>query len=206
MLLVFLLLFFVLLCNSLLYLLLCSYVNINIRSLHIQKQEGRKIKIKFKIQISFCLWKKFSWLCINIDEKKVGEWYQKRNFNFRNLPKSALGNKETMKEIRMVPYEIVALYLDGYGGTENAAVTSFFITLANSLVGILLRNKVINDKIDYQITPLYQNQNFFNLKLHCIIRLKNVYIITSIYRLWKKGRVKKYERPSHRRSYAYRYE
>ena len=92
-------------------------------------------------------------------------------------------------------------------GTENASLTAFLVPAIATILNIWLGRKVKDyNNQKTEIKPLFLNQNMINIVFSGIFKFKIIHIINIIYMLIKKGRVKKYERTSNRRSYAYRYE
>ena len=94
-------------------------------------------------------------------------------------------------------------------GTENAALTSIIIPIISTILAILLREKIKSKEEQFFIiTPIYQNQNYLNIKLSGIFEIKMNHIINIIHLLLRKNKkgVKKYERTSNRRPYDYSYE
>ena len=61
------------------------------------------------------------------------------------------------------------------------------------------------DKIFYNVEPIYNSQNLINIAISGIFQIKMIHIINTIYVLNKKGGIE-YERTSNRRSYDYSYE
>ena len=104
---------------------------------------------------------------------------------------------------------IEKLNIIGTLGLEDAAYTAYLVTFINTIISIIISKRMYHyskRKYNYSIEPSYINQNVVNLELNCIISIKIVNIISIIFNTLKKGRVKKYERTSNRRTYAYSHE
>ncbi len=92
-------------------------------------------------------------------------------------------------------------------GTENAALTSIIFAIISGSISVILKDKIkdINNQ-NYEIIPIYNNENLLNINLDCIFSIKMIHIIYIIYILSKKRRDDKYVRTSNRRTYGYSYE
>ena len=75
------------------------------------------------------------------------------------------------------------------------------------MISDLLKNKIKSYKTQkFNVKPVFINKNLLNIDFSGIFEIKMIHIINIIYILNKKEGVKKYERTSNRRSYAYSYE
>ena len=109
-----------------------------------------------------------------------------------------------LKEIKNLKFEISDLNLIIKLGTEDAALTAILTGILSSLFGIVLKNKIDDDKDnEFKIIPVYINKNLINLKLDCIISFKMLHIIYMLYILNKRKRDHEDVRASDRRTYAY---
>ena len=91
-------------------------------------------------------------------------------------------------------------------GTENAFLTSILVAIISSIMSITISKKAMReDKIFYNVEPIYNSQNLINIAISGIFQIKMIHIINTIYVLNKKGGIE-YERTSNRRSYDYSYE
>ena len=130
----------------------------------------------------------------------------------KELDKKLLQNKnkfdkEALNIIKKANIEIESFDIYLELGTENASLTAFIVPTIATILNIWLGRKVKDyNNQKTEIKPLFLNQNMINIVFSGIFKFKIIHIINIIYMLIKKGRVKKYERTSNRRSYAYRYE
>ena len=109
----------------------------------------------------------------------------------------------TINFLRNINYIFEKLDLKVYIGTEDAAITAIGVGTGYAIISNLLKKKFLDYRnIKYEILPIYKNKNIFKLELDSIITLKMENLI-DIIRFMKKGRVKKNDRSSNRRSYAY---
>ena len=206
MLLVFFLLGAILTIISIIYLLLLSDIKIQINRLQIRKNEvGAKVEIL--IGVGIYLFNRFKIIEFTIDNKKLKKLYQSGKLDIKRLRDHQKFNKDSLKTIKKLKFNIEQFKLVGNIGTENAILTSFISVLIHSMIAILVIPK-IKDKRNYyeNVMPVYLNQNIVNLTLYCIINIKIVHIINIIYIYLKKESVKSHERTSHRRTYAYSHE
>ena len=92
-------------------------------------------------------------------------------------------------------------------GINDVCYNSFLITVISTVIAIALKLTAKSlKKCFYKIIPIYGNGNILKLNLNCIINLKVVHIINTIYLISKKGKSDKYVRTSNRRSYDYCHE
>ena len=122
------------------------------------------------------------------------------------LQKQIEGNKLNLNTVNFLintNYIIEILNLEVFIGTEDAAITAIGVGTGYAIISNLLKKKFLDYRnIKYEILPIYKNKNIFKLELDSIITLKMENLI-DIIRFMKKGRVKKNDRSSNRRSYAY---
>lgn len=152
--------------------------------------------ISFKI--SLYLFNKFKIFSIKISPNK---WNKNINVNY----------KKTFKMLKIIQkYKIIQIEKFIFNlelGTQNPIISSYIIAVFSSLISYMLAmyiSKYDKTKYNYQLTPLYINQNKFNLSINCIVSIKLVHIIYMIYVLRKDD--DKNGRTSHRRSYDNCYE
>ena len=69
-------------------------------------------------------------------------------------------------------------------------VTGVCWTIVNIFIGVILKDKDINDikNKNIDITPIF-NEDIFEINFHCIIKVKLVYIITAYIRIIKERKV-----------------
>lgn len=157
-------------------------IKINVQELEI---ENTKIN-KLKIIISFGLFR--------------------FRINKENLKKIINKNTNKMKlEIKDFEYilkkvEIPKVTIKAKLGTENPVLTAFGLAIISSLLGIILARKT--DAPEYEIRPIYTNQNYLFLSINCIFKIKLVHIINIIKELKGKEVYQKYGRTSNRRAYG----
>lgn len=186
-----------------------------IRDMNKSNTQYSKIKGKYEIKISLKLLEKIPIFWIKLDNKKISQMRSSKRFQNIDLKKiknkfkeKQPSKKQILQEIRKIKIKLEYLNLIVYIGTENSVITSYVTAFIASIIGLVLPHlagKNINN-CRYEITPIYQNKNEYYISLDGILCIKVVHIINSMCNLIKKGRDKKYERTSNRRSYAYRYE
>ena len=122
-----------------------------------------------------------------------------------NIEKPSIN--ELIKIIKNIKIRLLQLNLKIDIGTEDAIFTSYIVAIISSMLGIVLPHlsKEYINNCRYLVNPKYENKNEYEIFLDCIIRIKIVHIIYTMFKIIKKGRDKN-ERTSNRRSYAYRYE
>ena len=189
-------------------LLIFSTIKLNVERLNISNYEKgfekSKIAKEFKIFIELYLFGKIKIAKIRIN-KKILKKLNVEN-DLRDLKKDVqLIKKVNIFEIfKLLKIKLERLNLKAEIGTEDVMITVFLVTFISTALGIICRNAEQN-KVEFNIMPLYQFGNAINFRLNCIINVKIVHIIYVIYILLKKGMIKN-ERTSNRRSYDYSYE
>ena len=143
----------------------------------LENLEVSNTKKKFNIKISLVLFKKFTWLFINLDKTKLEKIAKKVHLDI---------------EIKF--------------GLEDVVITSYLIVAISVLISNILPFLIDYKDYSncrYKIEPIYLNKNLYKITLNCIIEEKMVHIINILFKFLKKGRSDKYERTSNRRSYDY---
>ena len=164
----------------------------------------------YKIIIKFCIFNKIPIIKAIITQDKLENL--KVNQKAKDIAIKALKNKnkidvKSIPAIKKMNISIKDIKLKINIGTENAAFTAIIVGIISTIISILLRNKVEDYRNHtFVINPIYINQNLINIALSGIFEIKMIHIINIIYILNQKEGVKKYERTSNRRSYAYSYE
>ena len=166
--------------NYIIVLKLCILGKIPVINIKITSEKIKKFKFKFKEKIK------------KIDIQKI-----EKDMSINKL-------KEVLKENKFV---INRINLNIEIGTENASLTAILIPIISMVISFLLKNKIKSYKIQkFNVKPVFINKNLLNIDFSGIFEIKMIHIINIIYILNKKEGVKKYERTSNRRSYAYSYE
>ena len=194
--------------------MLFSNLEIYIKNLNVStdKINDRMLGDDYKITICLNVVKKLPILKIIITKEKL------EKINFKNklykikrvdLTKIKINkiNKKKLKIIKKYRPQIEYIDLNMDIGTEDAALTSYIVTIIGAIFGITLKQSLTNsDNNKFVINPVYANKNILKLELNCIIKIKMLHIIYIIYILKKKRRDDKNVRTSNRRAYGYSYE
>lgn len=170
----------------------------------------KHVNRNYKIVIKLYVFNKIPIIRLTVTQEKLEN--MKVNQKLKKIAVKALNNKnnidiEYISIIKKINICIKKLKLKINIGTENAAITAIATGVISTVISIFIRNKVENYKNQtFIINPIYLNQNFINIEVSSIFEIKMIHIINIIYILAKKEGVKKYERTSNRRPYAYSYE
>lgn len=210
MILVFILLVFAIL----LFIIIFTTIQIEIRNLKIGNKnlrEKKRIKDKYEIKISLYFLEKIPILSFKINNNRIRKIYSSKQIekiDLKKIENKWLLDKNIFKILKSIKIKISKLDLKIIIGTEDAILTSYILVIIASIIGIILPHLAKENikNCNYLVTPKYENRNQYYISLDSIIRIKVVHIIYSMYISIKKGREKKNERTSNRRSYAYRYE
>ena len=195
--------------------IMTSKIEIKIENLIITSQTKKHINDKYKIIIKMYVFNKIPIIKITLTENKLKKIYTKlkmkekiRKFEeeiYINKDKFDLKLLNAIKEFNKC-IKIVDLKLKIQLGTENAFLTSILVAIISSIMSITISKKAMReDKIFYNVEPIYNSQNLINIAISGIFQIKMIHIINTIYVLNKKGGIE-YERTSNRRSYDYSYE
>ena len=201
MILVFIFLAILILTSFAMLLLALSNIQIELKQLHISNNKG-KLKLKVILNLSILLFNRIKILKISIDNKKIIKILKSGKVNFSNVNISKESKKIIKKFLKSDAVIIETLSIDGYFSTFNNVLSGIIFSISNALIPILISKK-LEGRYNNNISFLNQNQNIINISINCIISIKIVNIINTLYLLKKKGGSDKYGKSSNRRSYAY---
>lgn len=202
MILVFIFLVMLILISFAMLLLALSNVQIELKQLHISNIK-RKLKLKVMLNLSILLFNRIKILTISIDNKRVIKILKSGKVNFNNVNISKESKKIIKKFLKSNAVVIETLNVNGYFSTFNNVLTGIIFSILSALVPILISTKLKGSKYNNNVYFLNQNQNIINISINCIINIKIVNIINTLYLLKKKGGSEEYGKSSNRRSYAY---
>ena len=201
MILVFIFLVMLILISFAMLLLALSNIQIELKQLHISNNKG-KLKFKVILNLSIILFNRLKIIKLSIDNKKIIKILKSGKINFTNVNISKESKKIIKNFLRSDAVIIENLNITGYFSTFNNVLSGIIFSISNALIPILISKK-INGKYNNDVSFLNQNQNIINISINCIISIKTVNIINTLYLLKKKGGSDKYGKSSNRRSYAY---
>lgn len=201
MILVFIFLVMLILISFAMLLLALSNIQIELKQLHISNNKG-KLKFKVILNLSIILFNRLKIIKLSIDNKKIIKILKSGKINFTNVNISKESKKIIKNFLRSDAVIIGNLNISGYFSTFNNVLSGIIFSISNALIPILISKK-INGKYNNDVSFLNQNQNIINISINCIISIKTVNIINTLYLLKKKGGSDKYGKSSDRRSYAY---
>ena len=192
--------------GSIILLLTLSKIQIEIQNLIFINTKKPHIQPNYQIILKWRILGKITILKSIITNKKFEEWKNKEKNRKLGTVENKIDKKiiEAIKHAK-IEYKNVNLKIEL--GTENACLTSLLIPAISTSIAIWLRKKIKeNENQTFIIQPIYQNRNLINIYFSGIFETKTIHIINIIYILNKKGRVKRHERASNRRTYDYSYE
>lgn len=212
MILVFIFLGIIILLLSIFIILLNSTIQIQIKNLKLgnrQINNPKTLKDKYEVKILIYFLEKIPILYLKLNNKKMRKIYsskQLEKIDFKKIKNKVNINKYILQILKQLKIKQLKLIIDI--GSQDAVLTAYIVGILSSLIGIILphitNQKDIKNCI-YIVNPIYKNENKYNISLDSIIQIKIVHIIYSMLILGKKG-MKKDERTSNRRSYAYNHE
>jgi len=188
----------------------------------------RPLQNNYKIYVRLYLFNKIRWLSIKIDNKKVKkfekgrllQWIDKKagmriEEEMKHMEtlilkeRKKIFSKQTWEHIKDLNIKISKLKMSVEIGTENAVITSYLTAFIGTAVSILLAFAIEDykkEKYHYTITPLYKNQNLLKMDFNCIINIKMVHIINTLYIIALIKRSEGKNGASDRRTYDNSYE
>ena len=189
-----------------------SKIQLQILKFNYSSANKQHINPKYKLVLAWYILGRLPIIKINVDKTKFSKLKVKEKF--LNMEMDFIQGKKQIDKnvldiIKKLKFSIKKLDLKIDIGTENVALTSLIVPIISTIVALYLREKIKSKNEQFfTIQPIYQNQNYLNIKLSGIFELKTNHIINVIYLLSRKNKkgVKKYERTSNRRSYDYSYE
>lgn len=188
---------------SLLVIIFNSKIEIKIKNLDISTARKEKVKSNYKIHINIIIFNKIKVFGKQIKKMK----FKRQNLNrLYNTVKSVEGittQKASftmlIQMLRNLQIETKKLDLKIELGTEDAAISAILVGIISSIIGIILKNQKSKEQ-QFEVIPLYINENILNLKLEGIFRIN---LIHYIYKNILKGRENNERKSSNRRAYAY---
>ena len=191
-------------------LFLSSKIVIEIKDVSYLSGKSKHTKKEDSLKIKLCILNKIPIFSIKVTKRlikklKLEEKFKKIDIN--NIEEDKNIFRKILEITKTNSLQIEKLNLKIELGTENAALTAIIIPIIGTIISMLIRRKVEDfKKQNFQIKPIYNNQNILNIALSGIFQIKMIHIINIIYILNKKEGVKNYERTSNRRAYGYSYE
>ena len=173
-------------------------LEIKINDKNFKMNENGKITIRFTILNKIDLFK----FTTNINRFKLPESKNKydklKNYIVKN---NSIKIKDIQKKLK-VKYENINLNIEI--GKENAAITAILTGVVSSVVSVII-GKYFSDikEINWNVQPIY-NMNILKLSLNCIISVKLLHIINTIFIMRKED--DKNARTSNRKNLKYIYE
>ena len=167
-------------------------------------------KDKFNIKISLVLFKKITWLYVNLNKNRLKKIRKKAHLDKNTLKQLEKDFKfSDLKKLKGLKPKITNLDLNINLGIEDVVITSYLIVGISILISNILPFLVEKENYNnckYNVKPIYLNKNLYKISFNCIIEEKMVHIINILFKFIKKGRSDKNERTSNRRSYDYSHE
>lgn len=215
MILVFIFLTILVILTLLIFLVVASNLRISLENFNFSNMEeetaqnivkyNAKMKSKFNIKISLVLFKKFTWIFINLNNDRLNKIVKKALLDKDKLKQLEKDFKfKDLENLKGLSPKITSLDLSIKFGLEDVIVTSYLVVAISALISNILPFLVEKENYSnckYNVKPIYLNKNLYKITLNCIIEEKMVHIINILFKFLKKGRSDKYERTSNRRSY-----
>ena len=202
-------LFIVLIFLILITLFITSKIRVEVEEFKFISKMPKKQKLDYKLVIKFCILGKIPIIKIILNKEKINKIKNKaifKNIEIKEIEKD-LNSKDLSKIIKESNIDIKKIKLNIEFGTENASLTAILVPIISTLIAFVIRLKIKKYRNqNFNIKPLFLNQNLVNIEFSGIFEIKMIHIINIIYILNKKKGEDKNERTSNRRAYANSYE
>ncbi len=171
---------------------------IGIQNKNFDINKNGSIIIKFKVLNKINLFK----IKTSIDKFQLPEsknkYYKIKNHVIKN---NNIKINDIQKKLKL-KYENIKLNIEI--GEDNAAITALLTGVISCIVSVIIGKYFSNiEDINWNVQPMY-NINILKLSLNCIISVKLIHIINTIYEMRKEG--DKYARTSNRKDFEHVYE
>ena len=190
-------------------------IKFKIKNFQFNSNKKEYINSNFSIKIVCYLFWRIPCIKINITKQKILEIMKnekvkkllKKQKNKIFMDKNNI-DKKLLKNIQDFKININEANLKINIGTENAAITALLVPLISIGIITFCVNKIkkANGKQQFEVNPVYINQNLINILFSGIFEIKVLHIINTICKIKKEKRGGKDERTSNRRTYDYSYE
>ncbi len=158
-------------------------------------------KDKFTLKIRFYIFNYLKIVQIKLNNKKIKKILNNKKIDIKKIANKLPKNKK--QDLKLLQaLRVKKLYLKLEIGTIDIMITTFLIPIISTILSVLLIKSANRKNCYYKITPLYTDENIYNIDLNCIISIKIIHIISIMLKNINKG-ADKHERTSNRRSYAY---
>ena len=187
--------FYIILIILLIFINLILFTTIQIKITNLQISTIQKTIPKYKIQLKFYLCQKINYLKLNIIPTKIKRKTIQKNINKLKLKIEKNKNNfdiRKLKELKNLKPELKTINLKLFLGLEDASKTAICTGAISSIIaffcGILSTTKsnLEEAQTNWKIIPIYQNKNLLNIDLNCIINIKLIHIIYTIYKFSNK--------------------
>lgn len=149
----------------------------------------KKVKAKYKINISTFLLEKIKWISFNIDKAKIDKMIKRMHLEKIDIQKLEKDIElQDIKEIINIRPKISSLKLNMKIGVENVILTSYIIPIICTILAVILpyaTKECDRKNINYKIEPVYNNKNIYNIKLHAVLEIKVINILNALYKIYK---------------------
>lgn len=182
-----------------------SKLEIKVQDLEMSNINKRKNNEKILVQTSLKIGK-LHWLKIKLDKEKMTEIYvktkkQQNKFNtdllkekLKKDAKAIFTSKELKEMLSDIKIELEKINTNIEIGTEDYIFTSFLVAIISIIISNImphvispkmLSKKNVQEKIFYKISPIYKQQNIYNVQLTIIVSAKIMQIVQIIFNFIK---------------------
>ena len=183
---------------SLFFLIIFSTLKIEIKNFKISNLTTNKEKStctnsnkysKYKVSIGLETLNKIKYFSLNLNSRKIKKITLKMHLDKTKIKElereiSISDIKEVINIRPKISYMDLKLKL----GIDDVLLTTYSVPIISTLISILLpytvEKKDVNN-IKYEIKPIYNNGNIYDLQLNIGVKIKVIRILNAVYRIYK---------------------
>ena len=200
--------FFIILGIILLNILITIIFSFSVLEIDIKKfiYNSKNKTNSFLIYIKLKFLGKVTWAKIKIDNNKIKKYQSINNKILQKINLNLQSEIKSLKNITKIPFVFNKVNIKVDLSLGDSFLTSLAIGTLSTIISILIARKIENkENCKYKINPVFTDEPKIKIKLNCIISIKIVHIINTVYMLFKKRSEKDGKQTSNRRTYAYRH-
>lgn len=180
--------------------ILMGKLEINIKKVQISNIE-KKLSFEYDIAIHIVIFYFLRVATLKLNHKQSKNLI--KSLTKQNLDIGRFDFKNQFKIIRKTRIDIKNLDIDISIGTNSGGLTVYIVAIISSIIPIIFRKR----HLKYVVKPIYNKGNKIKLNIECIVDIKFVHIINTIFIIIKeRGREYGGRKTSNRRAYDYSHE
>ena len=178
-----------------------SNVNDSNDNLNVKKNiygSNNKINTKYKIKVSLNMLDKLKILQIKLNNEKIKKMTFKMHLDKIDIKKleREMG-LDDIKEIMQIKPKISYMDLKLKVGIDDVLLTTYAVPLICTVISALLPlavEKKNYGKIKYEVKPIYNSGNVYDLKFNIGIKIKVIKLLNVVYTIYKNNKKSNYRK------------